>query len=135
MNTKKSIRYHNIPAKLLKIGAALLAGILSHLLNMSVEQCLFPDELKFADVAALYKKAKSMREENYSPVSILTSPSKVFERAFPNLLYEFFDIILSKLLSGFRKKYSCQTPLLGMIELEISYWLGRYGWLDGYWPQ
>ena len=116
MNTKKSTGYDNIPAKLLKIGAAPLAGILSHLLNMSIEQCLFPDELKFSDVAALYKKAKRMCKENYRPVSILTSLSKVFESAFCNQLYGFFDIILSKLLSGFRKKYSCQTALIRMIE-------------------
>ena len=104
MNTKKSTGYDNIPAKLLKIGTAPLAGILSQLLNMSIEQCLFPDELKFADVATLYKKAKRMCKENYRPVSILTPLSKVFESAFCNQLYEFFDIILSKLLSGFRKK-------------------------------
>ena len=115
MNTKKSTGYGNIPAKLLKIGAAPLAGILPHLLNMFIEQCLFPDELKFADVAALYKKAKRVRKKIIA-VSILTSLSKVFESAFYNQLYEFFDIILSKLLSGFRKKYSCQTSLIRMIE-------------------
>ena len=109
MNTRKSTGYDNIPAKLLKIGAAPLAGILSHLRNMPIEQCIFPDEHKFADVAALYKKVKRMCKENYRPVSIFSSLSKVFESAFCNQLYEFFYIILSKLLSGFRKKYSCQT--------------------------
>ena len=62
------------------------------------------------------KKAKRMCKENYRPVSILTSLSKVFESAFCNQLYEFFDIILSKLLSVFRKKYICQTALIRMIE-------------------
>ena len=103
MNTKKSTGYDNIPAKLLKIVAAPLAGMLSHLLNMSIEQCLFPDEL--------YKKAKIMCK-----VSILTSLSKIFENAFCNQMHEFFNIILSTLLSGFRTKYSCQTSLLRMIE-------------------
>ena len=84
INSKKSTGYDNIPARLLNIGAAPLAGILSHLLNVSIEQCLFPDELKFADVAALYKKAKRMCKENYRPVSMLTSLSKVFESAFCN---------------------------------------------------
>ena len=119
MNTRKSTGFDNIPAKLLKIGAAPLAdiaGILSHLRNMSIEQCIFPDELKFADVTALYKKVKRMCNENYRPVSILTSLSKVFESAFCNQLYGFFYIILSKLLSGFRKKHSCQTILIRMIE-------------------
>ena len=116
MNTKKSTGYDNMSAKLLQIGAAALAGILSHLLNMPIEQCLFPDELKFADVATLYKKAKRMCKENHRPVSILTSLSKIFESAFCNQLHGFFDIILSKLFSGFRKKYSCQTSLLRMIE-------------------
>ena len=52
MNTEKSTGYHNIPAKLLKIEAAPMAGILSHLFNVSIKQCLCSDELKFADVAA-----------------------------------------------------------------------------------
>ena len=42
--------------------------------------------------------------------------SKVFESAFCNQLYGFFGNILSKLLSGFRKKCSCQTSLLRMLE-------------------
>ena len=48
--------------------------------------------------------------------SVHKSLSKVFESAFCNQLYGFFDNIISKLLSGFRKKYSCQTSLLRMLE-------------------
>ena len=82
---------------------------------MSIEQCLFPDELKFADVTALYKRPRGCVKKIIAQSASLHL-SKVFESAFCNQLYEFFDIILSKLLSGFRKKYSCQTALIRMIE-------------------
>ena len=44
------------------------------------------------------------------------SLSKVFESAFGSQLYAFFDNILSKLFSEFRKQYSCQTSLLRIID-------------------
>ena len=108
MNTKKSTGYDNIPTKLLKIGAAPLTVMLSHLLNMSIERCLFLNELKFADVVALYKKAKRVCKENYWPVSINTYLSNVFESTICNQWYE-LDIILQKMLSGLRNKYSRHT--------------------------
>ena len=48
--------------------------------------------------------------------SVHKSLCKVFESAFGGQLYEFFDNILSKLFSELRKKYSCQTSLLRMID-------------------
>ena len=80
------------------------------------DECTFPDVLKYADIAALFKKLDRLCKENYRPVSILTALSKVFEKMFCRQLTSYFDRIFSKYLSGFRQKYSCQSTLLRMIE-------------------
>ena len=72
--------------------------------------------MKLADVSSLYKKNDNLKKDNYRPVSVLPSLSKVYERVMGQQLSDFFDKIFSALLSAFRKRYSCQSTLLNMIE-------------------
>ena len=116
LDSKKSTGYDGIPAKLLKVGTDPLSVIISELINMSIDECTFPDLLKYAEMAALFKKLDRLYKENYRPVSILTALSKVFEKIYCRQLTSYFDRIFSKYLSGFRQKYSCQSTLLRMIE-------------------
>ena len=82
---------------------------------MFMESC-FPDILKYAAVAALFKRLDNLDKENYRPVSVLTALSKVFEKVPCLQMSSYFEFIYSKFLSGFRPTYSCQTILLKMFE-------------------
>ena len=53
--------------------------ILTKVINSSIEQNEFPNELKLADVIPIYKKEDPLKE-NYRPVSLLSHMSKVFGR-------------------------------------------------------
>ena len=116
LDPKKATGYDNIPSKLLKVGAFPLAGTLCKLINFSITECKFPDILKFAEVSAQYKKSDMLCKENYRPVSILAALSKVFEKVHCKQMTSYFNDIFSKFLSGFRKKYGCQSTLLRMVE-------------------
>ena len=116
MDSKKSTGYDGIPVKLLKVGTDPLSMIISELINMSIDECAFPDLLKYAEIAALFKKLDRLCKQNYRPVSILTALSKVFEKIYCRQLTSYFDCLFPKYLSGFRQKYSCQSTLLRMIE-------------------
>ena len=116
LDSKKSTGYDGIPVKLLKVGTVPLSVMISKLINLSIDECTFPDLLKYAEMAALFKKLDRLCKENYRPVSILTALSKVFEKIYCRQLTSYFDRIFSKYLSGFRQKYSCQSTLLRMIE-------------------
>ena len=117
MDSKKSTGF---PVRLLNVGADPLSMITSELINMSIDECTFPDLLKYAEIAALFKKLDRLYKENYRPVSFLTALSKVFEKMYRRQLTSYFYRILSKYLSGFRQKYSCQGTLLRMIEERKS---------------
>ena len=116
LDAKKATGFDEIPSKFLQIGAAPLAVPIAHIVNLSIQQCIFPTVLKNAELAALVKKLDSLMKENYRPVSILTAVSKVFENVFNSQMFSHFDMLFSKFLSGFRRKYSCQTTLIRMIE-------------------
>ena len=45
-----------------------------------MNNAVFPDELKHADIKPIYKKVKLNEKGNYRPVSILPNLSKIFER-------------------------------------------------------
>ena len=76
---------------------------------MSIETSVFPDSLKAAEVSPVYKKGSTVDKKNYRPISVLPSVSKIFEKVIVHQLSSFFESKFSPLLSGFRKKYSCQV--------------------------
>ena len=128
MDSKRSTGYDGIPVKLLKVGTNPLSMIISELINMSIDECAFPYLLKYAEIAALFKKLGRLCKQNYRNVSILTALSKVFEKIYCRQLTSYFDCLFSKYLSGFRQKYSYQSTLLRMIEewksaLDMAIWL------------
>ena len=55
-------------------------------------------------------------EKNDRPVTVFTALSKIYENVFNIQMSQYFDLIFSNFLSGFRHKYSCQTTLVRMIE-------------------
>ena len=116
MDPKKAQGYDNIPSKLLRLGASGISSHVSRLVNHCLHVCEFPDIMKLADVSSLFKKNDNLKKDNYRPVSVLPSLSKVYERVMGQQLSNFFDKIYSALLSAFRKRYSCQSTILNMIE-------------------
>ena len=63
-----------------------------------------------------FKKNDHLCKSNYRPVSILPALSKIYEKILYNQIYDYFNIIFSKYLGGFRKGYSTHHCLLYMLE-------------------
>ena len=58
---------------------------LTHVLNLSISQGIFPEDLKIAKVKPLFKANEKHSYNNYRPISLLTI-SKIFERVMYNRL-------------------------------------------------
>ena len=76
----------------------------------------FSDVLKLADVHPVHKKGVRVNAENYRPVSVLSPPSKVVEKAMHDQISTKMDGILSSKLCGYRKGFASQHALISMIE-------------------
>ena len=72
---------------------------------MLVKQC-FWQNLKLTDATPVYKKKYSNLVENYMPVSVLPSVSKMFDRTIEKQISCHIINLLSHFLSGYRKKAS-----------------------------
>ena len=97
LNARKSAGYDEIPPKIIKDSITTLSTPLTELYNVSVKESMFPLDLKYANVAPLFKKDDNTNKENYRPISILPSISKIFER----LMFQEISSHVSSTLCGF----------------------------------
>ena len=88
------------------------------LVNLSFQTGTFPDKLKLARVTPLYKKEDPLLSENYRPISILSTISKIIEKVMFKRVNNFCERfkILYQLQFGFRKKYSTKIALIYLLE-------------------
>ena len=84
--------------------------------NKSVKDGIFPNTLKMADLTPCHKHEETTEKSNYRPLSILPTVSKVFERIMNDQAYKYMNKYLSPYLCGFRKGFSTQYSLIGMLE-------------------
>ena len=114
--------WDNMPACVLKKNLNCIAKPLTHLINLSLTNGYFPDELKLANVIPIYKACEKMMVTNYRPISLLSIVSKVFEKIFYTRLSTFLkdQKILYKHQFGFREKHSTYMALLVLMDKIIN---------------
>jgi len=117
-----SCGYDEISARVIKDTYHIYLTPLIHLINLSLAQGVFPNELKIARVVPLYKSGDSQSISNYRPISILSVFSKVFERVMQCRLLDFLDKhdLLDKSQFGFRKNHSTITALTVLIDKILT---------------
>jgi len=90
---------------------------LTHIINLSMETGIFPSNLKLAKVIPVFKSGDKCLLNNYRPISLLSSFSKIFERIMYNKIIRFLDIndILYRHQYGFRAKHSTIHPVIHLL--------------------
>ena len=114
--------YDNLPSVLLKENKTIFIPILTHVINLSLSQGVFPKQLKIASILPIFKAGASSSVSNYRPISLLTSISKIFERIFCTRLSAFLTKyqILYHLQFGFRPNHSTQLAMITLLEQIIT---------------
>ena len=123
MSLKDSaLGYDGIKLGPLKIVMSQLTKPLVYICNMSLQEGLFPQERKRANVVPLYKKDNSMLFTNYSPVSLLCILSKVFERIMYDRVIGYLEEyrILFEYQFGFRKRHSTYLAFMVLMDKLIK---------------
>ena len=118
LKTKTSSGHDEISTVLLKRISSSLSGLLSLMINQSLLTGIFPDRLKIAKVLPLYKKDNPYIFDNYRPISLLPSISKVFEKVVFKQVYEYFhsNNLLYKSQYGFRADHSTEFASLELCD-------------------
>lgn len=123
MNIVKSLKNSNaagvdeINTNLLKQIIENISQPLTYLINQSFLEGTFPDKLKLAKIVPIHKKGPKDKIENYRPISLLASISKIFEKAMLDRLISFltkFNILTPEQF-GFRKYLSTNTAIIDFL--------------------
>ena len=93
---------------------------LSNIFNKSLEEGVFPDRMKAADVTPLFKSNDWTNRNNYCPISLLLMISKILEKIMYKRTYNFLhhNGLIYHSQYGFRENHSCELAaceLLGEI--------------------
>ena len=118
LKTNKAAGCDNLKSIFIQKGGKPLCSVLWSMFNDCITMHSFPSALKVADISPLFKKNDPLCKNNYRPVNILTSISKLFEKILSDQLTSYFINILSSSLSAYKSGYSCQHVILQMTE----YW-------------
>ena len=121
-NIKKATGYDGISMRLIKDNMLTLSPVITHMINLVVRTSRFPDSQKIARVRPLHKKGEKSNPNNYRPISILTSLSKITEKVLATQLRFYLennDILIDSQY-GFREKRSTSLAISKLMEQLYS---------------
>ena len=118
----RSPGWDEIPAFLLKTCSNYYVKPLTYIINKTIEEGIFPNELKLARVVPIFKTGDPSSISNYRPISVLSFFPKIFERYMYNHVVEFMNInnIIYKYQFGFRQRHSTQQAIITLVNKITS---------------
>ena len=114
LKRRKAAGCDDLPPGILKDAAYALSSPLTHLINLSLTTGLVPNKWKIAKVTPIHKKGNTNDYNNYRPISVLNTCSKILERAVHKQLIDHLETndLLSKTQFGYRKNRSTELATI-----------------------
>lgn len=118
LKSNKAAGFDNFKPSVMRNVIHVLAVPLTHIFNISLSHGVFPNRMKVAKVAPVFKKGDPKMFSNYRPISVLPSLSKILERIVYNRLLAFLNKhnILFDGQYGFRAGISTEMALIDAVD-------------------
>ena len=114
----------DISTQILKDNDVLFSRHFAILYNLSIDHKEYPDSLKIARVTPVHKAGSPCDMDNYRPISVLPTISKIFEKLTLNRLESFISTqaLLSPCQFGFRRCRSTTHAILTLLSyIQTAY--------------
>jgi hypothetical protein len=123
LKSKLSCGVDEIPSKVVKHCALQLAAPLVSIINKSFGSGHFPSSLKIAKIYPKYKKGSHTKPENYRPISLISTFSKIIEKIALTQMVSHLERhdLIAKSQHGFLKGRSTTTALTTLFERIIDH--------------
>ena len=117
LKPNKSRGYDNISSNVVNETSDIFFTHLKYIFNLSLQQGVFPENLKLTKVSPVYKKDEEFLLTNYRPISVLPCFSKLLERIMYNRLFKYLseNSILYKKQFGFQTSHRTEHAILLLI--------------------
>ena len=118
LKPSKALGPDELHPRVLKELASEQGPMFAHLFQQSVDTGEIPKEWSLANICPLYKKGDRSLACNYRPVSLTCVPCKLLEHIVCSNIMAHLDEhkLLSDRQHAFRKKHSCETQLITVID-------------------
>ena len=118
LDDTKSIGPCTVPTNLLKIAKDEITIPFSEICNLSFKNGIFPDKNKIAKVIPVHKKGLTDDVNNYRPISLLSTFSKIMEKLMAIRLTTYLDLhsIIYPNQFGFRSGHSTAHSIISITE-------------------
>ena len=113
LKPKKSSGLDKIDNIIIKELRDLISEPLSTIYSNSIMEGIFPDKMKTSKVIPLHKSKSKEETNNYRPISLLLTISKILEKAMYHRVYTFLCTTHQLYASqyGFRKNHACDQAV------------------------
>lgn len=91
MDSNKAPGFDMISMKQIKENIDVLAPVIMRIINNGINEANFPEELKESIIRPIYKGENKQNYENYRPISIMNSISKLFEKYIAKKLLNYLE--------------------------------------------
>ena len=121
LKNKSCFGYDSISNKLIKSAGHVLVKPLTVIVNQTLHTGVYLSQLKLSRIKPLFKKGNKSQFNNYRPISLLPSLSKIFEYVmFDQLLHYFTENnLLSMEQYGFHPGHSTELAAVRLVD-EIT---------------
>lgn len=116
LNPAAATGHDNISTKFLQKFSSELTPTITRLINIAIQNSVFPQNLKIAIVTPIYKAGAATDPSNYRPISVLNALSKVFEIIIKRRLNHFLshNSILHEEQFGFESNSNTTAACLSL---------------------
>ncbi|CAI6369861.1 unnamed protein product [Macrosiphum euphorbiae] len=96
---------------------------LVNIINDIIYNGLIPNSFKLSIITPIHKKGSKTNVENYRPISLLTTFSKIFERVIKLRLANYLEenMLLPPTQFGFRKGFSTEHGITSLTQTILDY--------------
>ena len=113
---KKSSGFDNIDNIILKEIKDCVLTKLGEIFNLSMLEGVFPEKMKLAEVVPLYKSKENFLMNNYRPISLLITLSKLLQKVIYKCTYVHMYIHqLYDSQYGFRQGHLCENAISELV--------------------
>lgn len=118
LKTKATAGDDNITSKILKDNHVYLVKPLLYIVNLIFEKGIYPELLKRATIVPIFKSGDKLNKENYRPIAVTSSVSRLIEKCIKKRLDSFLkeNNVLSGSQYGFLPGVSAQDAMLHVSE-------------------